>query len=155
MRNTLFEPLVLSTFIRTVGIIIHAAAPSAINLREMTREYWDFLLSVRNVSDDPSVTEAVLFGILLILEITEARHAAEHFPKQVVATQTWVAGPLLKKPCLIIDIFQNPGEGKAKMFAGGILLKLRDIVAKHERLLLGDIISFGSISSAPMGLNFR
>lgn len=56
------------------------------------KEYWDFLLSMRNTSTDPSVTESILFGILVILEITDPRHAAEHFPKQVVETQAWAAG---------------------------------------------------------------
>ena len=82
----------MSTFIRTVGIIIHASAPSALDLRQMTKEYWDFLLSMRSASTDPSVTEAILFGMLTILEITDARHAAEHFPKHVVETQAWAAG---------------------------------------------------------------
>lgn len=83
----------LSTFIRTVGIIIHASAPSALDLRQMTKEFWDLLLSMRNTSTDPSVIEAVLFGMLVILEITDPRHAAEHFPKHVVETQAWTAGP--------------------------------------------------------------
>lgn len=81
-----------STFVRTVGVILHASAPSALDLREMTREYWDLLLSMRNSSSDPAVLESVLFGLLVILEITEARTAAEYFPKYVVETQAWTAG---------------------------------------------------------------
>jgi len=42
-----------------------------------------------------------------------------------------------------------------KMMAGGILIKIKEIVTEHERLLLGHIISFGSISSAPLGLNLK
>jgi telomere length regulation protein len=127
-----------------VGIILHASAPSALDLRQMTKEYWDFLLSLRSASADPSVAESILFGFLVILDVTEARHAAEYFPKQVVETQAWAA-----------EVFEGIDEGKGKMLAGGILLKTRDIVGKYERLLLGDLISFGSISAAPMGLRFR
>lgn len=82
----------MSTFVRTVGVILHASAPSALDLREMTREYWDLLLSLRSHTDDPTVLESILFGLLVILEITEARSAAEHFPKHVVETQAWTAG---------------------------------------------------------------
>jgi telomere length regulation protein len=82
----------LSTFIRTVGVIIHASAPSALDLQQMTKEFWDLLLSMRNTSTNPSVMEAILFGMLVILEITDPRHAAEHFPKHVVETQAWAAG---------------------------------------------------------------
>jgi len=56
---------------------------------------------------------------------------------------------------LIGDVFQRVEEGKMKMMAGGILIKIKEIVTEHERLLLGYIISFGSISSAPLGLNLR
>ena len=56
---------------------------------------------------------------------------------------------------LMTEVFERLEEGKGKMLAGAILLKIREIVEKHERLLLGDIISVGSISSAPMGLRFR
>jgi len=121
----------------------------------MIKEYWDLLLSLRGTSNDPSVTEAILFGMLVILEITEPRHAAENFPKQIVETQAWVAGIILFRALLTVDLFQKLEEGKSKLLAGGILLKIKEIVTKHERLLLGDIISFGSISSAPMGLNLR
>jgi len=120
----------------------------------MTREYWDLLLSLCSASGDPSVFEAILFGMLTILEITEPRVAAENFPKQVVETQAWAAGISLIT-LTDVDIFQRMDVGKTKMLAGGILMKIKEIVAKHERLLLGDIISFGSISSAPMGLNLQ
>ena len=46
----------------------------------------------------PAITESILFGMLVILEITEPRAAAENFPKQVIETQAWAAGTFL---CLI------------------------------------------------------
>lgn len=91
-RGILLDPILLSSFIRAVGIIIQASAPSAMDLREMTKEYWDVLLAMRNAASDPAVLEAILFGMLVILEITEPRQAAEGFPKQVVETQAWAAG---------------------------------------------------------------
>jgi len=144
-RGIHFEPILLSTFTRTVGIILYASAPSALDLRQMTREFWDFLLSLRSVSNDPSVTESILFGLLVILEITDPRPAAENFPKQVVETQSWTS-----------EIFPRLDDGgKSKMLAGAVLLKVQEIITKHERLLWGTVISAGSISSAPLGLNFR
>ena len=154
-RGLIFQPLLMSTFIRTVAIILHAAAPSALDLTDMTKEYWDFLLSVRTLSNDPSVMESILFGILIILEITDPRRAAENFPKHVVGTQTWVASNVCIHYVADLDVFEGLAEGKAKSLAAGILLKLNEVVTKYERLLLGDIISFGSISSAPMGLRFK
>jgi telomere length regulation protein len=95
-RTVHSEPILLSTFLRTLGIILHASAPSALDLRAMTKEYWDFLLAMRNPSSDPAVIEAILFGLLVILEFTEPREAAEHFPKHVVETQAWTAGILIQ-----------------------------------------------------------
>jgi hypothetical protein len=94
-RGVLFDPILLSSFIRAVGIIIQASAPSALDLREMTKEYWDALLSMRNVANDPAITESILFGTLVVLEVTEPRAAAENFPKQVIETQAWAAGTFL------------------------------------------------------------
>jgi hypothetical protein len=73
-------------------VVLLASAPSALDLKQMTREYWDLLLTLRSVTIDPAVNESVLFGMLAILEITEPRVAAENFPKQVVETQAWAAG---------------------------------------------------------------
>jgi telomere length regulation protein len=92
MKGIQCEPLLLSTFVRTVGIIIHASAPSALDLLEMVREYWDFLLSIRRVAEDVRITEAMLFGLLVILEILSPRQVAENYPKHVVETQAWTAG---------------------------------------------------------------
>lgn len=89
--------MLLSSFIRAVGIIIQASAPSALDLREMTKEYWDVLLTMRNVANDPAIMESILFGMLVILEITEPRQAAEYFPKQVVETQAWAAGTFFRE----------------------------------------------------------
>jgi len=58
----------------------------------MTKEYWDLLLAMQNASSDPAILEAVLFSLLVILEITGSREAAEYFPKHVVETQAWTAG---------------------------------------------------------------
>ena len=121
----------------------------------MTKEYWDFLLSLRRACADPAVAESILFGMLVILEINEPRYVAERFPKQVIETQAWAAGYLVLIVWLTSDLFQGLDEGKAKILAGGILLKTKEIVEKHERLLLGDIISVGTISRAPLGLNLR
>jgi hypothetical protein len=81
-------------------------------------------------------------------------------PRSIFPNKSWkrkhgLQVPLHQEPCLKAELFQGLDEGKAKLLAGGILLKTKEIVSKHERLLLGDIISFGSISSAPMGLNLR
>ena len=97
-----FEPILLSTFVRTVGIIMYASAPSALDLRQMTKEYWDLLLSLRNASQDPSVIDSILFGMLVILDVTEPRHAAENFPRHVVETQAWVAGPCPPPPLTLV-----------------------------------------------------
>src|SRR5947207_13034702 len=105
----------------------------------MTKEYWDFLLSMRSASTDPSVTEAIIFGMLVILEITDARHAAEHFPKHVVETQAWAAGRSLSRDGLIVDMFQRMDDGTGTTRAGGILLVRRGMARKHERIFFATV----------------
>lgn len=59
------EAIMCSTFVRTVGVILHASAPSALDLREMIREYWDLSLSMSILSSDPAALESVLFRLLV------------------------------------------------------------------------------------------
>jgi len=78
----------------------------------MTKEYWDLLLAMRKTSSDPAILEAILFGLLVILEITEPREAAEYFPKHVVETQAWTAGTVPQMIMVDRRFISESGRGK-------------------------------------------
>ena len=137
--NVVFQPYLLTLFIKTLSLLIHASGPSTLSLPQMTSEFWDLLLSLRSQSvGDITVMEALLFAFLTILEINEdKRRLVEAHGRQMLETQEWIEG-----------VFSRVGAGgseedeKVRMLAAGCLVRIREVVEKYQALLLGDLASF-------------
>ncbi|KAI1128440.1 telomere length regulation protein [Nemania abortiva] len=147
----IFQPYLLALYLKTLGLLIHAAGPSTLALPQMTTELWDLLLGVRgrclnsNTVDgdgegDLAVTHAVLLALAALLDVNEGdvRGLCERQGRQVVETMEWVS-----------NVFDNTrgGEGAGdendvKMLAAGILIRLREAVDKYQAVLMGDLIGF-------------
>ncbi|POS79757.1 telomere length regulation protein [Diaporthe helianthi] len=139
-RGIVFQPFLLSLFIKTLAILLHAAGPSTLSLPDMTAELWELLLgsSVRaHAVGDLGVTHAVLFALLTLLEVNgdRMRDICQSMPREVVETQEWVA-----------QIFagtrgEDGGEeNDVKMLAAGVLIRIREGMDKHRALLMGELI---------------
>ncbi|KAI6791059.1 hypothetical protein KC363_g7152 [Hortaea werneckii] len=135
-------PFVPVTFLKTIALLLHASGPATLNLAGITAEFWDLLLSLRvQASGDISVLEAVLFGLLTLLEVNQEgyeRLAAE-IPRQIAEAQQWVQ-----------VVFENVGGGemvgggggskeeeKVRTLAAGVMVKLGEIVKGEQRRLFG------------------
>ncbi|KAI1739410.1 telomere length regulation protein [Xylaria scruposa] len=147
----IFQPYLLATYLKTLGLLIHAAGPSTLALPQMTAELWDLLLGVRgrclssgptnNESEgDLTVTHAVLLAFAALLDVNERdiRGLCERQGRQVVETTEWVE-----------NVFHNTRGGDSageendvKMLAAGILIRLREAVEKYQAVLMGDLIGF-------------
>lgn len=139
-RGIVFQPFLLSLFLKTLALLLHAAGPSTLSLPDMTAELWELLLgsSVRaHAVGDLGVTHAVLFALLTLLEVNgdRMRDICQGMPREVVETQEWVA-----------QIFagtrgEDGGEeNDVKMLAAGVLIRIREGMDKHRALLMGDMI---------------
>ncbi|KAG8165031.1 hypothetical protein KVR01_005306 [Diaporthe batatas] len=139
-RGIVFQPFLLSLFIKTLALLLHAAGPSTLSLPDMTAELWGLLLgsSVRaHAVGDLGVTHAVLFALLTLLEVNgdRMRDICQGMPREVVETQEWVA-----------QVFagtrgEDGGEeNDVKMLAAGVLIRIREGMDKHRALLMGDMI---------------
>lgn len=132
------SPLILSHYIKTLSIIINASGPSTLSLPQMTTEFWDLLLALRNKAQDMSVLEALLFGILTLLNINEAsqgRLAADH-SRQLLETREWVQ-----------LVYQNLGgdskeDHHRRSLAEGVLMIIAGVVDKYQRSMLGDLADY-------------
>jgi telomere length regulation protein len=139
--NVVFQPYLLSLFIKTLSLLLHASGPSTLSLPQMTSEFWDLLLALRTQSiGDIAVAEAMLFGFFTILEINEdKRGLVTENGRQMLETQKWVE-----------DIFGRVGDGggeedeRIRMLAAGCLVRIREAVEKYQGLLMGDLASFQS-----------
>ncbi|KKY34113.1 putative telomere length regulation protein [Diaporthe ampelina] len=135
-RGIVFQPFLLSLYIKTLALLLHAAGPSTLSLPDMTAELWELLLgsSVRaHTVGDLGVTNAVLFALLTLLEVNgdRMRDICQGMPREVVETQEWVA-----------QIFcgtrgEDGGEeNDVKMLAAGVLMRIREGMDKHRALLM-------------------
>ncbi|KAI4715505.1 hypothetical protein E4T48_08322 [Aureobasidium sp. EXF-10727] len=136
--NVHFQPFLLSTYLKTLSLILHAAGSGTISLPQMTAEFWELILSVRtNALADVSVLEAVLFATLTLLDMNEDKHRlAEEHSKQLIETQEWVE--------LVFDrVSGGDKEGeRIRMLAASVLMKTREVVDKYQRLLVGDLVDY-------------
>jgi telomere length regulation protein len=137
--NVVFQPYLLTLFIKTLSLVIHASGPSTLSLPQMTSEFWDLLLGLRAQSvGDITVIEAMLFAFLTILEINEDKRTlvSEH-GRQMLETQEWVEA-----------IFGRVGMGgseedeRVRMLAAGCLVRIAEAGEKYQALLMGDLASF-------------
>lgn len=114
-RGVLFQPELLSLYLRTLGLLLHAAGPSTLALPQMTAELWDLVLGTRGPSvssaagagaraktgtgpggeagTETSVRRALLFALVTLLDVNEAdmRGLCERHGREVVETTEWVA----------------------------------------------------------------
>ncbi|KAH8147261.1 uncharacterized protein LAJ45_08739 [Morchella importuna] len=140
-RGIHFEPFLLTLFLKTLSIILHATGPSAVALPQMTSELWDLLFSLRNhsfpTSNDSSVQEAVLFALLTLLEVNTSndngRRLADEHAKELLETQEWVSG--------IMESGQLGEEEKGRVLAASVIVRIRGIIDGYQRRLMGELLS--------------
>jgi telomere length regulation protein len=134
------QPHLLATYLRTLGIVAHAAGPGTLALPAMTAELWRLLLRARGASGgDVGVVRAILFALLALLEVNEGRmrDICAEMGSEVVETMEWVG--------TVFDGTRgddggNGEEGEVKMLAAAVLIRLRDGVEQYRALLVGDMI---------------
>lgn len=139
-RPLILNPALLSLYLQTIGIIIHAAGPSTLSLPQLTSELWDLLLGVRvHTMEDLGAKKGWMFAMASLLEVNgdNMRKLCETQGREVVETREWVG-----------TVFhQTRGEdggeeNEVKMLAAGVLIKLGEAVEKYQALLMGDLIGF-------------
>lgn len=145
MRGILFQPYLLTLYLKTLALLLHAAGPSTLALPQMTTEFWDLLLGVRGQCvGDLTITQAVLFGLVALLDVNEAdmRGLCERHGREVVESVEWVSGVFgnIRGG----DAGEKGGgeENEVKMLAAGVLIRLREAVDKYQALLMGEMIGF-------------
>ncbi|KAI1178779.1 telomere length regulation protein-domain-containing protein [Nemania sp. FL0916] len=165
----LFQPYLLSLYLKTLGLLIHAAGPSTLALPQMTAELWDLVLSVRGrclgsntnthtITDisvnvnaregirgegeggDMAVTHAVLLALAALLDVNEG---------DVRGLCERQGRHVVETSEWVGAVFHNTRggdrageENDVKMLAAGILIRLKEAVDKYQAVLMGDLIGF-------------
>jgi len=128
----------LPPFLQTLSILLHASGPNTLALPQMTREYWDLLLSVRGLAGaDKNVLNAVLFGFLMILETNENKEQlATEQGKELMETQAWAK-----------MMFEGLGTGsgeeeRVRALAAGVVVRCQEVVEKYQRRMAGALMDY-------------
>jgi telomere length regulation protein len=134
----------LSLYLKTLALLLHASGPSTLALPQMTSDLWRLLLSTSvraQAVGDLSVTQAVLFGFVALLDVNEdrMREVCVELGREVVEALEWVAG--------VFRGLRGGDEGgeeeKVRALAAGVLVRLREGVERYRMVLVGDLIGFG------------
>ncbi|OTA93893.1 hypothetical protein M434DRAFT_72349 [Hypoxylon sp. CO27-5] len=144
-RGILFQPYLLTLYLKTLAILLHAAGPSTLALPQMTAEFWDLLLGVRGQCvGDLSITQAVLFGLVALLDVNEGdmRGLCERHGREVVESSEWVNAVFSNTRGGDVSGEGGGEENEVKMLAAGVLIRLREAVDKYQAVLMGDLIGF-------------
>jgi len=133
-------PFVLVTYLRTLALLLHASGPATIALPEICGEFWELLLSLRvQAIADISVLQAVLFGLLTLLEVLyDKQKIAQEFPKQLMQTQQWT--DLIFEKTRSGNLVTGNGddeEAKVRTLAASVLVKTHAIVDAYQKQLVG------------------
>ncbi|EFX03618.1 hypothetical protein CMQ_546 [Grosmannia clavigera kw1407] len=139
-RNVLFEPSVLSLYLKTLAVSLHAVGPGALALPDMTAELWSLLLgsSVQaHCVGDLVVTHAVLFALLALLDVNEGRmrEICRDMSREVVQTRDWLMQ--------VLQSTRAGGDGQeneVQMLAAGTYIRLTEGMESYRSLLLGEMI---------------
>ncbi|KAH8180073.1 telomere length regulation protein [Sarocladium implicatum] len=141
-RALILNPALLSLYLQTLGIVIHAAGPSTLSLPQLTSELWDLLLSVRvHAAEDLGAVRGWLIALAALLEVNEGdenmRRVCQEQGRAVVETREWVGGVFERTRG------EDGGEeNEVKMLAAGILIRISEAVERYQALLMGNLVGF-------------
>jgi telomere length regulation protein len=128
----------LPPLLQTLSLLLNASGPNTLSLPQMTREYWDLLLSVRGLAaNDKAILSALLFGFLMILETNENKERlATEQGKELMETQAWVK-----------MVFEGLGAGseedeRIRVLAAGVVIRCQEVVEKYQRRLAGALMDY-------------
>ncbi|KAI9720016.1 MAG: hypothetical protein M1812_003142 [Candelaria pacifica] len=152
-------PFLLSTYLQTLSLILHASGPNTPTLPQMTSEFWDLLLSLRSPSlttshqtsqqtpnqhhqqqtpqhqHDTLILTTLLFSLLTLLETnTNKHHLASTHSKNILETREWANVVFSMTPG-----GEEEGE-RIRMLAASIIVKTNEVVEEFQRLMMGDLV---------------
>ncbi|CAI2169297.1 11878_t:CDS:10 [Funneliformis geosporum] len=127
LGNFMKDPTLIQRYVTTLGVFVQCSV-NTIALSQITREYWDLILSLR-FFDDLAVLTSILFGINVILNTSSEKELAESYGKELIETNQWVT-----------TIFENKMNEQAQSMAAWVLVKIKGIVTAYQRLLMEDLL---------------
>lgn len=137
--SAFYEANLLAYYLRTISLVFQCSSTSPA-LNRLTTEYWSLILSLRSQTDK-EVMSALLFGVMVIIDVNDDRTLATTCARQLIETQEWCS-----------ELFQRVAEDKVREVVAGTLLKIREIVEKHQMLMMSSTLAIGNIGRGKFGI---
>jgi telomere length regulation protein len=136
--NIYTSPHLLPTFLHTLALLLQASGQNTLALPQMTREFWELLLSVRSIAvNDKGVLSALLFAFLMLLETNENKERlATEQARELLETQQWVM--------MVFDGLAGGSEEdeKVRVLAAGVVVRCQEVVEKYQRRMVGSMMDY-------------
>lgn len=131
-------PILLTAFLKTLAILLHASGPVTLGLVDITADFWEMLLLLRvRATSDVTIMEAVLFGFLTLLEVNENKQdLAQNSPKQLMETKEW-AEMIFERTGGGALIEGEGEEARIRTLCAGVLTKASEIISAYQKILMG------------------
>ncbi|PHH69150.1 hypothetical protein CDD80_6979 [Ophiocordyceps camponoti-rufipedis] len=131
-KATVLNPGLLSLYLQTLAIVLHAAGPSTLALPQLTAELCHLLLRVRpHVLGDVDATRGWLVALTVVLDVNEGG-------MRVLCEE--LGGELLELREVASAVFQRTRgedggeENEVKMLAAGALVKMGEVIEEESNL---------------------
>lgn len=121
-----YTPILVAHFLRTLSLILHAAYPAAVDLRDMAREYVGLVTPViQNVdSGELQVIESVVTGMLLVCDMFDLEYLVT-FETQLSVIEHVVG-----------SWWESLIDDRVKSLCAGLLLRISSVRTHMERTIM-------------------
>ncbi|GAB7366836.1 hypothetical protein MBLNU230_g1006t1 [Neophaeotheca triangularis] len=136
------NPTALTTFLKTLALLLHASGPATTNLHDIIDDFWALLLSLRvTATGDKSIMESVLFSLLTLLEVriaaagSDISSLVEKHGKVLHETREWVG--------VVFQGLEGSGareeEAKVRSLAAGVLVRVQEVFEVYREGMIGGL----------------
>ena len=130
--GVLFQPELLALYLRTLGLLLHAAGPSTLALPQMTSELWDLVLGARG----PALASAASGGAGLGIGVGAGASGVHSAP--ATALDMGIARGLLFALVALLDVNENDMRGLCQRHGREVVETMEWVGAVFEGTRGGD-----------------
>ncbi|ODV96447.1 hypothetical protein PACTADRAFT_49794 [Pachysolen tannophilus NRRL Y-2460] len=143
-----YSAILSSHFIKTIGLILHTAFPSSVDIHDMIKEAFNIVIPLTakifksankspndttGKNDDLLILDSMTFVVLIILDNSNEQFLINFYLNELAVLKNWLADLLSNYSDLIEG-------GDAKLFGKcyACLFRLNELFEKFQRLLIGE-----------------
>lgn len=127
-----YSPLLIAHYLKTLCLIMHAAYPITVDLKDMINEFLLIIVPMlpQLMPDNLPVIESIVTGLLLICDVCDDHYLVSAFHNELQFTQQWVS-----------QIWEQIIDERVKGLCAALLLRYDEMNQKLQGLILDQINS--------------